>query len=341
MIKMQKVSLSFKILISFALIFMSVGVVNAETFTKDLIVGSEGDQVAALQTLLIEKGFDIPSISKGVVAKGYFGVQTKNALIAYQKSVGLPAFGFFGKMTRHEILNKNDKNSALTVVSPNGGEQLAANSSYLIKWDYVSATSTSKVDLYLVTAYLCPRDEFPEIEIVCVPNKTITLDKNIQANASYNWLVGTDIVNNIISQENYFLKICVAGTNECDTSDKSFAITRARLPLMYSVTTDKKEYQKGENIKIHYQAYNPTDKAVTLVFYSGCESAYRIGDFDSTFGAVCTANVPTEIINPYTAKSWDMVHKLSISRISEGNYDLQSMLRGYAESLATTSISIK
>lgn len=341
MTRIQKVILSFIILISSTLVFIGAGVVNAETFTKDLIVGSEGDQVVALQTLLIEKGFDIPSISRGVVVKGYFGIQTKNALIAYQKSIGLPAFGFFGKMTRNKILSKNDKNSALTVISPNGGEQLAANSPYLIKWNYANATSTSKVDLYLVTAYLCPRDKFPEIEIVCVPNKTIILDKNIQANASYNWLVGTDIVNNIISQENYFLKICVAGTNECDTSDKSFAITRARLPLMYSVTTDKNEYRQGEDIKIHYQVYNPTDKVVTLVFYSGCESAYRIGDFDSMFGAVCTANVPTEIINPYTAKSWDMLHKLSINRISEGDYDLRSMLSGYAESLATSSISIK
>ena len=38
----------------------------------------------------------------------------------------------------------------ISVVSPNGGEQLVSGSIHQIKWNYPNATSTSKVDLYLV-----------------------------------------------------------------------------------------------------------------------------------------------------------------------------------------------
>lgn len=73
-------------------------------FMTNLTVGSTGADVAALQTWLIGKGFSIPSISSGAATPGYFGQQTKAAVIAYQASVGLPNTGFVGPLTRG-ILN--------------------------------------------------------------------------------------------------------------------------------------------------------------------------------------------------------------------------------------------
>ncbi|MDE1966584.1 MAG: peptidoglycan-binding protein [Patescibacteria group bacterium] len=62
-------------------------------FSTYLGIGSSGQDVSTLQTWLILSGFDIPYISHGWTAKGYFGTQTARALSQYQTSVGLPATG--------------------------------------------------------------------------------------------------------------------------------------------------------------------------------------------------------------------------------------------------------
>jgi len=68
-------------------------------YTRDLTVGSKGDDVKALQEFLMAKGF-----LKIAAATGFFGSLTKAALVAFQKSVGIsPASGFFGPKTRAYI----------------------------------------------------------------------------------------------------------------------------------------------------------------------------------------------------------------------------------------------
>jgi hypothetical protein len=71
--------------------------------SRDLSVGSEGDDVVALQTFLEGAGYLV--IPNGV-AKGYFGGLTKAAVKKFQKAVGLPTPGRVGPATRG-ILNKD------------------------------------------------------------------------------------------------------------------------------------------------------------------------------------------------------------------------------------------
>lgn len=71
---------------------------GAATFTMNLTMGSSGADVTALQTWLIGKGFSIPA-----GATGYFGAQTKAAVVAYQATKGLPATGYFGPLTRAAV----------------------------------------------------------------------------------------------------------------------------------------------------------------------------------------------------------------------------------------------
>lgn len=66
----------------------------------DLAVGSSGSDVIQLQEWLIAHGFDIPAITSGRTAKGSFGQQTKAALQAFQRSVGLEETGILGPTTR-------------------------------------------------------------------------------------------------------------------------------------------------------------------------------------------------------------------------------------------------
>lgn len=89
-------------IVALALILGSAGSAQAVagyTFSNYLTIGSTGADVSALQTFLIAGGFDIPAISSGAAAKGYFGQQTKMAVIKYQASVTLPNTGFVGPLT--------------------------------------------------------------------------------------------------------------------------------------------------------------------------------------------------------------------------------------------------
>lgn len=65
-----------------AVVLVGVNTVDAKT----LSVGSTGPEVSALQTWLINNGYPIPFIEQGVASKGYFGVQTSNAVKMYQES---------------------------------------------------------------------------------------------------------------------------------------------------------------------------------------------------------------------------------------------------------------
>ena len=65
-------------------------------FTKDLTLKSSGSEVTCLQNALIAGGYSIPA-----GATGYFGAQTKAAVIAWQKKAGVsPAAGYFGSISR-------------------------------------------------------------------------------------------------------------------------------------------------------------------------------------------------------------------------------------------------
>ena len=95
----------------------SVG--HAQQFSNNLYIGVQGVDVSNLQTCLISLGYDIPGISIGTALKGYFGSQTRQALMAYQVSAGLPATGFFGPLTRSKLQCSNVGQSPNPIPVPN------------------------------------------------------------------------------------------------------------------------------------------------------------------------------------------------------------------------------
>lgn len=69
-------------------------------WSTNLTIGSTGADVVALQTWLMGNGFDIPALSQGRSQRGYYGATTAAAVARYQASVGIPATGFLGALTR-------------------------------------------------------------------------------------------------------------------------------------------------------------------------------------------------------------------------------------------------
>lgn len=70
-----------KTILIIAGVLVFAGVAEAKLLT----VGSTGSDVVKLQTFLIDNGYTIPLIEKGVASKGYFGEQTENAVKMYQE----------------------------------------------------------------------------------------------------------------------------------------------------------------------------------------------------------------------------------------------------------------
>lgn len=112
----------------------------------------------------------------------------------------------------------------ITVLSPNGEEEWVDKSVHQIIWSN-NSTTTNLVDLYLWDDLKCgPYGGNLPVYPTC-PQAYITLDKNINTNSIYNWIVGTDIKNNNIVPGRYKVAVCKAGNFDCDFSDTEFSIT--------------------------------------------------------------------------------------------------------------------
>ncbi len=111
-----------------ALAIVAFSATASAALTSNLTVGSTGADVSALQSWLISKGFAIASVSSGAAQPGYFGSQTKAALAAYQTSVGLPAYGFFGPLTQAKV---------------NGGAMATPGSSSFVCPSWMTCTPTA------------------------------------------------------------------------------------------------------------------------------------------------------------------------------------------------------
>ncbi|MBI4093231.1 MAG: peptidoglycan-binding protein, partial [Candidatus Kerfeldbacteria bacterium] len=74
---------------------------SGHMFNVDLTLGSTGDDVVALQTLLVSKGHLVMPVG---VAMGYFGNLTKAAVSAWQAASGIsPTAGYFGPKSRAAV----------------------------------------------------------------------------------------------------------------------------------------------------------------------------------------------------------------------------------------------
>jgi len=231
------------IILALVTITLSVAIASAQsyTFSNDLIMGSSGQDVVNLQTWLISNGYDIPAVSSGAASKGYFGSQTKMALINFQRAVNFPAFGFFGPMTRERLNggDNNNQNASLRVTSPNGGETWQTGTTQYITWtgsqSALNQTGDIKLEFQVPT---CAQPGQP-VNCMIAVRAPLTIATGVNLNSgSYPWAVGNyyDFSANLpnsgisapVSDGQYKIQICPTNMNgnaQCDDSDNYFTIT--------------------------------------------------------------------------------------------------------------------
>ena len=116
------------------------------TYTRDLTLGSTGDDVTSLQTYLVAqnkgpKAAALAAVFAAGTAKGYFGSMTQAALAEYQAAVGIsPAAGYFGPITRAHL--------AAAAPAPEEGEEdgeLEGGAGAVDQYDLVSGLENEEV----------------------------------------------------------------------------------------------------------------------------------------------------------------------------------------------------
>ncbi|MCC6947006.1 MAG: peptidoglycan-binding protein [Bradyrhizobiaceae bacterium] len=136
--------------LALCLLFLSPLAANAQeapscTFTRSLHVGTEGEDIACLQSLLRQEGFFHADIT------GYFGAATWRAVANFQWEHGLPSIGIVGPQTRAALASLTQ-----TAPSDNTGASIAAPASF---------TNTQlQALLSLLTAFGVPRSTIQFIE---------------------------------------------------------------------------------------------------------------------------------------------------------------------------------
>lgn len=93
---------------------------NTYNFTRDLTLGSTGEDVRALQQYLNAKGFTVAVSGAGSVGNesAYFGALTQAALGKFQAANGIsPTAGYFGPITRAKIASMSTTTTTTTTTT--------------------------------------------------------------------------------------------------------------------------------------------------------------------------------------------------------------------------------
>lgn len=124
----------------------------AATFNTNLQVGSKGNDVVALQNVLISKGYLAAGYNTG-----YFGALTKAAVTKWQAAAGLPATGFFGPMSRAKLngmvsTTPSNNNTTPVVNNTTGALLVTPNNSGDVTTTIISGSGQARVARYTFTA---------------------------------------------------------------------------------------------------------------------------------------------------------------------------------------------
>lgn len=249
---MNKYKYTFVIAFALAALAIPLGRAGAQmmsgfSFNNDLAMGHSGQEVSDLQTFLISNGYGIPAISGGLASKGYFGMQTKQAVMAYQRANGLNPSGYFGPLTRAKIRAGGSgygggagggtlppQAGALQLIAPNGGEVWQKNQYQTISWTGSAGIMSQTGSIWLLYPVpACAEEGAPYRCMVAVRAPELIVRNVPLSSGSYRWYAGGTLVSDCptcgapspIADGQYKIRVCSVDSSVCDQSDAYFTLT--------------------------------------------------------------------------------------------------------------------
>jgi hypothetical protein len=177
----------------------------------------------------------------------------------------------------------------LTVISPNGGEVMQRNSSYMISWLLPPSTGQYSVgnsfDVFAVHKTVA--GDF-------VGNVRYTLGRAFldfgMASGSFNWTVGQNQEGMTMSDGgNYYVQICYAGTTTCDESNAPFTLNSVNFPAPQIYSLSPSAGYPGTTITLNGVGFTPTNN---IVHFEGNGGGAYIPGIASANGTTLTFQAP-------------------------------------------------
>lgn len=209
------------------------------SFNRNLGYANSGqDDVGHLHTALNKAG-----ISFSPDTGNTYGTGTANAVTAFQEKYTNEVLsryrlrrgtGYTGISTRAKLnqlygcSNENQVQSldTVAVISPNGGEQWELGTTQEIKWNAIRSSGSRYYDIN-ITTYQPPLPPCSGNNCPLSPVASHTIAERV-AGFLYSWNVGSvSRRGQAVPKGNYTIRICVSGTNDCDSSNNYFSIVAA------------------------------------------------------------------------------------------------------------------
>lgn len=257
--------------------------VSLASIDINLKYGSRGAEVVELQEFLIEKGF-----LSGQASGNFFSL-TRKAVVAYQSSIGLPATGFVGPMTRAKInddLLSSNASSVSAETTETGTTITHTNISNIATPTQVNSTTlllvsgcTSTVGFSTITGKPCSTTT---TITSTATSKTVTLATGA--------VVEIDALGNIIKTITPAPLIQSAQTNVY-TAVASTEIQISSINITPSINS----------VKIEWQTDKPTE---SKVFISGGSLSSRV--YNSESGLSTRHMVSTSGLSSGTTYSYEI-----------------------------------
>ncbi|MBI4136084.1 MAG: peptidoglycan-binding protein [Candidatus Vogelbacteria bacterium] len=240
-------------------------------WTRDLTLGSSGEDVSALQTALSKLGFFESAIT------GYFDSVTQSAVAAWQVSFGIsPAVGYFGPISREKMNSIFGCKSTptITVVSPNGGESWQIGTKQAVIWSAQNVPANNVVNIGLVS--FVPSGQTANY---------YTLLLNLPPDwRGASWTVGEAYRDAKVPTGSYYMSVCLGdpktGSETCDRSDSYFKIydsTTTNKPPSISGVSGPTTLEVGKSGTWSVTASDPENGSLSYSVVWGDEGGTTAG----------------------------------------------------------------
>lgn len=268
-------------------------------FTYNLYRGAKDENTAGEVTKIQRVLAADPTVYPEGLITGYYGSLTEKAVQKWQAkqnivssgSAGTTGYGVVGPRTREKITIACPLPlpiSAITVLSPNGGEQWALGSNQTIQWSsgrfsieesYFPKIAFVDIDL-LSWNYSCQPGGSEEICLMGAtdlsPVRSIALVRKAANTGSFFWTVGKNISGATVPAGSYIVRVSNSeNSREYDQSDALFNIVKessGNLPPSISGVSGPTVLSVGETGKWEVKASDPEQGPLTYSVVWGDET---------------------------------------------------------------------